>query len=216
MLDSDCSIPNDLNMYMYYSSSHILPHITSDYVPLLTVPDRTLFGRRRLSTIGLPPHTPTANTLSLEDLGYPRDRWIPLLGSHSWNPSFRFPFLSLFLSFTWDLHSTRAGWSGWSVRGGARGWLVRWFLIPGEGGGGGEEARFAFLCVMGWVVGAGCVCKERSLLPPPFSPVFPSPLSVPLSCGWGRGRGQKAAWRFRVLRWNSVGMDGRGGSVGWR
>lgn len=192
MLDSDCSIPNDLNMYMYYSSSHILPHITSDYVPLLTVPDRTLFGRRRLSTIGLPPHTPTANTLPLEDLGYPRDRWIPLLGSHSWNPSFRFPFLSLFLSFTWDLHSTRAGWSGWSVRGVARGWLVRWFLISGRGGWGRRGGSLCLFVCDGWVVDAGYVCKERSLLPP-FSPPFSPPLSqchYHVTGGGGGGRKQ--------------------------
>lgn len=70
--------------------------------------------------------------------------------------------LTFFLSFIfiWDLHSTRIGWSGWSVRGGAR--AVGWcggFLFPGEEGvEGEEEARFAFLCVMGWVVDGGWLC----------------------------------------------------------
>lgn len=66
------------------------------------------------------------------------------------------------------------------------------FLFPGEGGGGGEEARFAFLCVMGWVVDAGYVCKERSLLPP-FSPPFSPPLSqchYHVTGGGGGGRKQ--------------------------
>lgn len=85
-----------------------------------------------------------------------------------------------------------------------------------------EEARFAFcLRWVGFVDDAGCVCKERSLLPPPhphppFLPLLS--LSLALSSGWlgEEGGGEKAAWRFRVLRWN-FGWDREvGGSVEWK